>query len=251
MEIQSFPSLPSTNTYIAENAASLPSGFVAVTPCQTAGRGQRGNSWESEPGKNLTFTMLMRMPGFPARRQFRISQAVSLAIIDAIRSLTGVRCTVKWPNDIYAGDRKLCGILISHSLAGPAIAHSVIGAGINVNQTRFLSDAPNPVSISQLTDREHPLEPLLRLVCSNIESYLNTLLPDNPAQEQDIHDRYMRSLWRAGDTPHLFHDNLLDQTFRATIFAVEPQGHLVLRQTDAPEGRAPLRRYAFKEVTWL
>ena len=151
MEIHSFPTLPSTSTYIADNAASLPSGYVVETPCQTAGRGQRGNSWESEPGKNITFSMIMRMPGFAARRQFRISEAVSLAIIETVVRHTGVACSVKWPNDIYAGDRKLCGILISHSLAGDTISYSIIGAGININQTCFLSYAPNPVSAAILT----------------------------------------------------------------------------------------------------
>lgn len=246
MEIHSFPTLPSTSTYIADNAASLPSGYVVETPCQTAGRGQRGNSWESEPGKNITFSMIMRMPGFAARRQFRISEAVSLAIIETVMRHTGVACSVKWPNDIYAGDRKLCGILISHSLAGDTISYSIIGAGININQTCFLSDAPNPVSAAILTGREYDVGLILRDTAAAIEASLCRLASD-PGYEQQVHERYMDCLWRADGTPHPFQDAADGTEFLATVYAVEPLGHLVLRQHPC----GTLRRYAFKEVVWL
>ena len=123
-------------------------GAVIATREQTAGRGQRGNSWEAEPGKNLTFSMLLRPRGLHAARQFELSMVVSLAIADAIDALLpqGVRTAVKWPNDIYIGMEKVCGILIENRLAGPFIEYSVAGIGININQRRFLSDAPNPTS---------------------------------------------------------------------------------------------------------
>lgn len=245
IEIHRFPTLSSTSTYIADHASELPSGYVAVTPCQTAGRGQRGNSWESEPGKNVTFSMLWRPDGFPARRQFRLSQAVSMAIVDAIREVSGVDCSVKWPNDIYAGDRKICGILISHALAGAEVMHTIIGAGINVNQTRFISDAPNPVSLAQLTGRNFDVEELLSVVLRNIEASLNLVTAEGG--DELIHSRYMECLWRGGEQPHNFRDLILGDTFPATVYAIEPLGHLVLRES--VDGT--LRRYAFKEVEWL
>jgi len=246
-----FPELASTYTYVATHAGELESDTVVHTPCQSAGRGQRGNSWESEPGKNLTFTTLTRPPSWKATRQFLISEAVAVAIASTITRLTGVRCSVKWPNDIYAHNPadgsvgKICGILISHSLDGNIIRHTVIGAGINVNQTIFLSDAPNPVSIKGITGREHPLPPLLRAVNEAIAGTLEKLWSD-PAFESILHAQYMSLLWRGDGQEHEWRDTATGERFAATIYAIEPLGHMVLRT-----GSGELRRYAFKEVAFV
>ncbi|MDE6431375.1 MAG: biotin--[acetyl-CoA-carboxylase] ligase, partial [Duncaniella sp.] len=116
---------------------------------QTAGRGQRGNSWESAPGKNITMSILLRPEGLHPSRQFVISRAVSLAITGVLRRyMPASAVRVKWPNDIYVDDRKICGILIENVISSASIRQSVVGIGINVNQRRFLSDAPNPVSMA-------------------------------------------------------------------------------------------------------
>lgn len=248
MKIIEFPALDSTSTYVADNVATLEHGTLITTPHQRAGRGQRGNSWESEPGKNLTFTAFMRPASWEARRQFLISEAVALAIADTLTEQAGIECKVKWPNDIYAinaGDGsvgKICGILISHALEGTLIKHTLIGAGVNVNQIEFLSDAPNPVSIKQLTGKETDLRPLLEAIAARIEANLNYLW-SNPEAARDIHDRYMRHLWRGDGKEYQWIDTATDETFSATLFAVEPLGHLVLR-----DEKGALRRYAFKEV---
>lgn len=156
MNLRLLESVDSTNNYAKANAASLPSPTMVVAREQTAGRGQRGNSWESEPGANLTFSVFVRLPEFPARRQFAVSEAVALAVADTL-GVFGVQAKVKWPNDIYVGDRKICGILIEHALMGAELMHTVIGVGINVNQKRFLSPAPNPVSMRQLLGKETPV----------------------------------------------------------------------------------------------
>lgn len=249
MKLLRFDTLPSTYTYVAEHARTLADDTVVLAGWQSAGRGQRGNSWESEAGKNMLMSMLVRLPSFPARRQFLISEAVSLAIVSVVRARTGVECRIKWPNDIYAGDGKLAGILISHSLqSGPGdeavIAHSVIGVGLNVNQAEFLSDAPNPVSLSMLTGRNHDVESLCMDVALAIREAAGRLLS---GAEGDMHHRYMASLWRGDGEPHPFYDVASGQCFQATVYAVEPMGHLVLRT--CPGGA--LRRYAFKEVAWL
>ncbi|MCM1320388.1 MAG: biotin--[acetyl-CoA-carboxylase] ligase [Muribaculaceae bacterium] len=243
-----FNSLPSTYTYISENAGGMVCGTVVTADYQTCGRGQRGNTWESEAGANLLFSMLSRIPGFAARLQFYISEAMSLAIVHTLKDICGVECKVKWPNDIYAGDKKICGILISHSVeAAPdggeaLIAHSVLGAGINLNQREFKSDAPNPVSVLQLTGQETDREAFLQALVENINKYLARL------RENDfraLHAEYMSALWRADGMEHPFYDVGTGERFMATIYAVEPLGHLIL----SSEGR--LRRYAFKEVSWL
>ncbi|MDE6023615.1 MAG: biotin--[acetyl-CoA-carboxylase] ligase, partial [Muribaculaceae bacterium] len=132
MEIIHLEEVDSTNAYIKREAAGLEAPVMVVARSQTAGRGQRGNTWESEPGKNLTFSVLIRPDSFPAISQFSISEATALAVSDFLR-LNNIDSKVKWANDIYVGDRKICGILIQHSLAGFNIGYSVLGIGINVN----------------------------------------------------------------------------------------------------------------------
>ena len=169
----------STNTYLSRLAATLPGGTVIYTPSQTAGRGQKGNSWESEDGKNLTFSMLLKRPPVKARDQFYLSEAAALAVVEALSAEAGDGFSVKWPNDVYWHDKKVCGMLIESSLDGSNIAHSIVGIGINVNQERFLSDAPNPVSLINITGREHDLMALLKRVCSRIEQLAEGLADDN------------------------------------------------------------------------
>ena len=235
---------PSTNTYLKSLAATLPSGTVVYTHRQTAGRGQKGNSWEADPGKNLTFSMLIKRPSIPVREQFAICEAVSIAIVETVRKVVedyeiSQRVKVKWPNDIYCGDYKLCGILIENSLDSEGIAHSVIGVGLNVNQATFMSDAPNPVSLCQLAGHDFELDDLLHALCERIEQLCDF---SNEATRNALHDQYLHSLYRADGKPHTF--ALPDGTqFAATIVTVEPDGMLVLR-TDS----GGTLRFAFKEV---
>ena len=163
MLIEWLQEVGSTSTYLRENRADAPHATVVAARSQTAGRGQRGNSWEAEPGRNLTFSMLLRPRGVDARTQYAVSEAVATAIVTVLRRYVpdSDHLTVKWPNDIYYTDSKLCGILIECSLSGLTIDRAVAGVGINVNQTEFRSDAPNPISLRQITGREYPLEPLL------------------------------------------------------------------------------------------
>ncbi|MBQ2484654.1 MAG: biotin--[Muribaculaceae bacterium] len=228
----------STNTYLAGTAAVLPGGTVIYTSRQTAGRGQKGNSWESEPGKNLTFSMLLKRPPVAPQRQFAISEAVSVAIVDVLNTL-GDGFAIKWPNDIYWHDRKLAGILIEHSLVEGAIAHSIIGVGLNVNQTLFVSNAPNPVSLAQITGREYDLEALLHQLCERMEALC--ALPGDEAIAE-LHTRYRAMLYRADGQPHSF-ATPAGQPFMATIVDVAPDGMLTLRHDDGTE-----HSYAFKQV---
>lgn len=254
MKYLEFPECESTYTWTCENARNLESGTVVTTPNQTAGRGQRGNHWESEPGQNLTFTMLVRAPhGWLARRQFLISEAVATSIASVLTREGGVRTAVKWPNDILAFDAdgqpgKICGILIAHSLEGAQIQHSVIGAGVNINQTRFLSDAPNPVSLKGMTGRHYPLERMLQVICGEISAELERLFaePDEPAAAEALHARYMAQLWRGDGGSYRWQDTATGEIFEASVFAVEPLGHLVLKLSGGG-----LRRYAFKEVAFI
>ena len=230
----------STNTYLSRLAATLPGGTVIYTPSQTAGRGQKGNSWESEDGKNLTFSMLLKRPPVKARDQFYLSEAAALAVVEALTAEAGDGFTVKWPNDVYWQDKKVCGMLIENSLDGKDIATCIIGIGINVNQERFLSDAPNPVSLIQISGHEHDLMAILKRVCTRIEQLVDTL-GDDSARGQ-LHQQYMAALYRNDGSLHPYED-ATGHRFMASVAHIAPDGTLTLRHEDGTT-----RNYLFKKV---
>ena len=230
----------STNTYLSRLAATLPGGTVIYTPSQTAGRGQKGNSWESEDGKNLTISLLLKRPPVKARDQFYLSEAAALAVVEALADEAGEGFTVKWPNDVYWQDKKVCGMLIENSLDGTDIATCIIGIGINVNQERFVSDAPNPVSFLNITGREHDLMTLLKSVCSRIEELVCSLSDEDA--RSDLHCRYMAALYRNDGAMYLYED-ASGQRFMASVDGIAPDGTLTLRHEDGTR-----HDYIFKEV---
>ncbi len=230
----------STNTYLSRLAATLPGGTVIYTPCQTAGRGQKGNSWESEDGKNLTFSHLLKRPPVKARDQFYLSEAAALAVVEALTTEAGDGFSVKWPNDVYWQDKKVCGMLIENSLNGSDIAICIIGIGINVNQQVFVSDAPNPVSLINISGHEHDLMALLKRVCSRIEQLVDSLADDTA--RRDLHQRYMAALYRNDGQLHLWED-ADGNRFMASVAGIAPDGTLTLLHEDGTR-----HDYLFKQV---
>lgn len=245
MNIIDIPQTSSTNTLMAQmdSQTPLPHATIVRALAQTAGRGQRGNSWESEPGQNLTFSMLLRPAGVDAAAQFFISEAVALGVADTLAELLSDHpeageVAVKWPNDIYVGNRKICGILIENTLTGRTIDRSIAGIGVNVNQQLFVSDAPNPVSLTQLTGRRYELRPLLE----NIGAAIEANMAEDPGQ---IHSRYIARLWRReGLHPYTITDT--GTRIMARIAGIEPTGRIILAHADGTT--AP---YAFKEIAAL
>ena len=230
----------STNTYLSRLAATLPGGTVIYTPSQTAGRGQKGNSWESEDGKNLTFSHLLKRPPVKARDQFYLSEAAALAVVEALTAEAGDGFTVKWPNDVYWHDKKAGGMLLENALDGSDIATCIVGIGINVNQERFLSDAPNPVSLKGITGHEHDLMALLKRVCSRIEQLVDSLSDDNA--RADLHQRYMAALYRNDGRQHPYED-AAGNRFMASVAGIAPDGTLSLQHENGTH-----HSYLFKEV---
>ena len=242
MAIYTFDSLDSTNTYLNANATAYGHGDVVAARCQTAGRGQRGNSWEAEPGKNLTFSMMLHPQHISATGQFVMSMLISLAIVDTLSALApDADISIKWPNDIYAGDKKICGILIENVITGAAITRCIAGVGINVNQHTFVSDAPNPVSLCMLTGRTHNLDALLARVTDAITAAIDGYRGDAAA----VAVRYNATLWRADGRLHGFVDTAQGVAFKAVITDVAVDGMLTLTDSAGIE-----RRYAFKEVAF-
>lgn len=242
MEIIKLDTAHSTNSWLTRNEQHIKGDCLVYCHNQTSGRGQRGNSWESEPGKNITASVLFRPKDFPAPWQFAISEAIALAIVDTL-SIFGVDAKVKWPNDIYVGDKKICGILIEHSIVGSNISRTVAGFGINVNQEKFLSNAPNPVSLYNLTGQHYDLEEIIEKLTEKIDFSLHRLWEESP---ENIHKRFLCELWRKDGCMHPFFDRLKKEKILAEIHDVAPDGFLTLLTENGEK-----RRYAFKEVEYL
>lgn len=141
-----FKEIDSTNSQAHRCRHEASDFTVWAAEFQTAGRGQRGNTWESAVGENLTFSILLKPTNFLSTRQFELSQVVALGVVDYLAT-HGIEAKIKWPNDIYVGDRKICGILIENVLSGDTLSVCIAGIGVNLNQTVFRSDAPNPTSL--------------------------------------------------------------------------------------------------------
>lgn len=221
----------STNRWVRDNGDDA--DMVVVADYQTAGKGQGTNSWESERGMNLLFSILFHPQEIPANRQFTISMAVSLAIADALGQQIG-DVSIKWPNDIYWRNAKIAGILIENRLKGQVIRDSIIGIGINVNQRQFRSDAPNPVSLWQIHGHETDLLTLLHAVLDRFSHYINKV---------ELKQQYTRMLYRRKGF-HPYYDK--SGTFMAELVDVEEDGHLLLQKEDGQQCR-----YAFKEVQFI
>ena len=212
---------------------------VATAEYQTAGRGQGQNSWESEACRNLLFSIKMRPKELPAARQFVMLEAMALAIKDTLSAMVdGI--TVKWPNDVYWRDNKISGTLSECNVCGRFVGDCISGTGLNVNQRTFVSDAPNPVSLFNITGRETDRKALLHSLITNVRSYLGMV---DARRYDDIDRLYAAALYRREGT---FRYKDAAGVFSADIERIEPDGHLILRRTDGKPGR-----YAFKEVRFL
>ena len=229
----------STNSYLRElvEKEHVAEGSVVVADFQTAGRGQTGNTWESEEGKNLMFSVVLYPDFLPANRQFLISQITALSVKETLDEYVE-DVTVKWPNDIYRRNGKICGMLIENDLSGKELRLSVLGIGININQRVFRSDAPNPVSPAQITGLEYDRDEILNKFLKRLhERYLDL----RRGREDDIRRDYRNALYR-GDGFYMYRDG--GGAFEARIKEVETTGHLLLELRSGE-----LRRYAFKEVS--
>jgi len=179
----------STNTY-ADNIlqkSDLEEGTVVWAFEQFAGKGLNENKWESEAGKNLTFSIILHPDFLSADMQFRLNKAISLGITDYINSLIH-GTSIKWPNDIYSGNRKIAGILIENKIIGSLIRTSIVGIGININQINFDPGIPNPVSLIQVLKREMVLKEELDAVCRFLDyRYIQLRNGDHNIIDHDYH----------------------------------------------------------------
>ena len=236
--------ITSTNDYLAHlcKESKAKEFYTVIAESQTKGKGQRGNSWESEAGKNLTFSTVLYPTALEANKQFCLSMLAALACHEALDNyIDGF--SIKWPNDIYWKDKKIGGILIENELEGKYIVQTIIGIGLNINQEVFYSDAPNPVSLKQILGVEVKLQEVLMKVVHGIIGGYRQLETNFDVTLQAISTLYRKHLYRREG---LFPYRDAQGDFLAEYQNVELDGHLILK-----DEQGTLRRYAFKEVNFI
>ena len=211
---------------------------------QTSGKGQRGNTWSSESGQNLLFSIILKDINIKAYDQFVLSELAALAVTDFL-SMHGIPASIKWPNDIYIGSRKVCGILVENRIQGEWLSSSIIGIGLNINQRNFDVNIPDPTSmvledgVGQSYDIRLCLEEFMNIFCRYADRYLNIT-----GGYLKLRKMYLSLLWRK-DEKHLYVRTVDGQEFHGIIRGISDIGQLIL---ETEEGE--LREFAFKEISY-
>jgi biotin--[acetyl-coA-carboxylase] ligase len=242
MEIIKLNATNSTNTYLKnllkEKQVKDLSCIWALS--QTQGRGQQGAKWISEPGKNLTFSVLKKFENLPSEYHFLLNMEVSLAIFRALKKLYIPDLAVKWANDILSSKKKICGILIENTLHKEQISSSIIGIGLNVKQV-FFNDLPNVSSLQKIMGHPFDLEEVLLLICQELEVSLKSL---SPTRFETMLDEYHTYLFRK-DKPSTF-EYPNGERFMGYIRGVSHNGQLQVEQEDAL-----MSSFSLKEIKLL
>jgi BirA family biotin operon repressor/biotin-[acetyl-CoA-carboxylase] ligase len=234
------PKVDSTNNHAMKEAkmGNLSFGTVFFAQEQTHGKGQRSKTWESKPGENLMMSLYIDSRGLQVHQQVILSFATSIAAYNLLKKYAGDETCIKWPNDIYWRDRKAGGILIENVIKGNTLDYSIIGIGININQTVFEQMDKQPVSLKQITGKTFDPVSLAKELCSELESILNE-------KEENLHDwlisKYNEALFKKGERVILKKENI---QFEALIKGVNKKGNLVVEQGFE-------REFVFGEISWV
>lgn len=212
-------------------------GTIVITDNQTAGRGQRGNTWVSEAGKNLTFSILLKPSFLLVKDQFYLNVAFSLGLLDYLSETLGLEVRIKWPNDILVSGKKICGMLIENYIQGQNIQHSIVGIGLNVNQHQHA--VVTATSMNLESGRNFKLEEVLLNLLTNLETRFLQLRSQN---FKKLNDDYLTCLYWIGEK-HLFKSK--DETFEGTISGIDFTGKLKV------ETKLGTNLFDIKEVEFL
>jgi BirA family transcriptional regulator, biotin operon repressor / biotin---[acetyl-CoA-carboxylase] ligase len=232
----------STNDFLKNllsNSKPLPEGTVIMADSQFAGRGQQQNIWHSEPGKNLTFSLLLNPMFLDIADQFDLNRAISLGVFDSLEPLLGNGLKIKWPNDIYYGDKKLGGILIENVIQGTQIKNAIIGIGLNINQYSFPEAAGNAISLKQILHKDYDLRALLYDICSHIEAWYLKL---RAAKKETVRIAYLDRLYWLNQQKQFRSNN---STFTGVITNVKSNGLLVIENDKDQELEFNLKEIEF------
>ena len=301
-DIMWLESVDSTNSEAKRRIPDIDNLSVLSALSQSEGRGQKGNKWSSLPGENLTFSIVLKFgeqtagkagPGVAekarlsvagklqlvvaAREQFVLTEITSLSIVEFL-SRHGIKAKIKWPNDIYVGDKKICGVLIENSLRGENLSSSIIGIGLNINQRNFDVNLPNPTSMILETGFVEDIRKCLEEFMDIFQACLLAATASGPEHSLSSHqnslsnlrERYLSHLWRH-NTPARYidlcrqpeqkmqnvqaaqqlqadlEDVVLGREFTGIIRGLSPIGHLVVEDIEKGE----LKEFAFKEILYI
>jgi len=236
-----FQNLPSTNAHTFDllKKSKLPEGTILYTNYQSAGKGYSGNKWESEDGKNLLISIILYPSFIKPEDQFLISMVISLGVCDFLMRFIP-ECSIKWPNDIWVNNDKIAGLLLESSLTGNQIEFTVAGIGLNINQQRFLSNVPNPVSLNQLTGVNYDLPSSLEKLASDLDKRYKQLIGGNYGQ---IKKEYVSKLYRLNRW-HEFRDK--NGLYRGRVLTVGDYGRLIIERQNGE-----ISEYSFKETEFI
>ncbi|MBR4995687.1 MAG: biotin--[Alistipes sp.] len=236
--IHFFEQLTSSNDEARD--ARYAEGDIIVVEHQSAGRGQRGHSWESQRGLNLTLSAVFEPTFLPPMQQFLISEAVALAVVDTLHSF-GIEAKIKWTNDIYVGDKKIAGILIEHKLQGNSLGRTIAGIGLNVNQIAFSPELPNPTSMQLEGGREFSRDEVLETLADRLSARYSEL---RDSDTKSLQNDYHQLLFRRDEMhPFALPDGSL---INGIIRGVEPTGALVIEDEEQK-----CRAFLFKEIEFV
>ncbi|WMX15861.1 MULTISPECIES: biotin--[acetyl-CoA-carboxylase] ligase [unclassified Aureispira] len=229
------------NTLLAKSTPI--EGTVIYTDNQYAGRGQIGSKWESAKGENITLSVILYPKFLPIQSQFKLNQVVALAVYDLLKNYIVPldELSVKWPNDIYINDKKIGGILIENKLKGHVLASTIIGVGLNINQTYFSPELPNPTSLFLETNIRQDTYQLIGLFCEYLEQrYLQLKAEQHDLLNQDyLQTLYAYQEWRT------YQDAKTKATFQGKIVGISPEGRLQIQTNQQ------IVAYSFKEVVFM
>lgn len=228
----------STNIEAGDSSA-YGHGDAVIAIRQTAGRGQRGHKWESAEGENLTFSIVLEPSFLAVSRQFMLSEAVALAVADTLAQY-GIEACIKWTNDIYVGDRKICGMLLEHNIQEGYLARTVAGIGLNVNQAEFAGWVSNPCSMASLSGKRYDTMEIFGKFLDNMETRYDML--ENGDEERIVNDCHVR-LYRLGKPSRFFIPGSGEVV--GTITGVGQDGALSV------EIEGDERRFLFREIEFV
>lgn len=231
----------STNNYLSDllKVSNLAEGSIVSTLYQKKGKGHGANSWESEKSQNILVSIVLYPHFLPIDKNFLLSKAVSLGIANyALTKSNYIK--IKWPNDIYFKDKKLAGILIENTIQGDKLSKSIVGIGLNINQTSFTSDAPNPVSLKQITNKTYSVDQEIIRLRNNIRFFYEKL---KNKKFTEINSEYLKCLYRYNETHTFKKDNEL---LKAKITGISDFGYLQLLTEHGKK-----LEFDFKEVEFI
>lgn len=239
--IITLPSVDSTNNYAATllNETNVMNGTVIMAKSQTNGRGQMGTHWMVNPQENLTFSVVLKDMKIPISRQFLISIWVSISVSEFLRDRFAIDNQIKWPNDILVNTKKICGILIENTIRGNAIAHSIVGIGLNINQKKFKSEI-SATSVAIETDTEVDIEEAFKELLSYLSKNFSLLLMQD---EKQLFQKYYSNL--LGYQYEKTFKRINEEIFLGKIIGVKPNGLIVIENEKGVEEMFNLKEISF------